>query len=46
MQIDWRDDEIAHKAGQKLNETQWNRIWEAEPSKSVEHIKPQSSGVS
>ena len=37
---------MARKAGQSLNEAQWNRIWEVEPSKSVEHIKPQSSDVS
>jgi hypothetical protein len=40
------EEHLARKAGQKLNETQWNRIWEVEPSRSVEHIKPQSSGVS
>jgi uncharacterized protein DUF262/uncharacterized protein DUF1524 len=40
------EEHLARKAGQKLNETQWNRIWELEPSRSVEHIKPQSSGVS
>lgn len=36
---------LAQKAGQKLNESQWNRIWADEPSKSIEHIKPQSSEV-
>ena len=36
---------LARKAGQKLNESQWNRIWAEEPAKSIEHIKPQSSGV-
>ena len=40
------EEHLARKAGQKLNETQWDRIWEVEPSRSVEHIKPQSSGVS
>jgi len=40
------DEHLARKAGHKLNENQWNKIWEVEPSRSVEHIKPQSSGVS
>jgi hypothetical protein len=30
--------------GQRLNESQWNRIWGEEPSRSVEHIRPQSKG--
>jgi Protein of unknown function DUF262/Protein of unknown function (DUF1524) len=40
------DEYLAVKAGEKLNEYQWNKIWMEEPAKSVEHIKPQSSGVS
>lgn len=40
------DEHLAAKAGEKLNEHQWNKIWADEPAKSVEHIKPQSSGVS
>lgn len=39
------DEYLAKKAGVKLNQTQWNRIWAEEPAKSIEHIKPQSSGV-
>lgn len=39
------DEYLAAKAGEKLNEYQWNKIWMEEPAKSVEHIKPQSSGV-
>jgi len=39
------DEHLAKKAGQKINESQWNKIWAEEPAKSVEHIKPQSSGV-
>lgn len=35
---------LAEKAGQKINEGMWNRIWAAEPSKSIEHIYPQSRG--
>ncbi len=40
------DEHLATKAGEKLNEFQWNKIWGDEPAKSVEHIKPQSSDVS
>jgi Protein of unknown function DUF262/Protein of unknown function (DUF1524) len=40
------DEHLALKAGQKLNDAQWNKIWAEEPAKSVEHIKSQSSGVS
>lgn len=35
---------IAAKQGQRLNESQWNRIWNDEPSRSIEHIRPQSKG--
>ena len=35
---------ISERQGQKLNEAQWNRIWETEPSRSIEHIRPQSKG--
>jgi hypothetical protein len=35
---------LAQKAGQKVNEGMWNRIWEVDPSKSIEHIFPQSRG--
>jgi hypothetical protein len=40
------DEYLARKAGTKLNETQWNKIWSEDPAKSVEHIQPQSSGMS
>lgn len=39
------DEHLAREAGHKLNESQWNKIWSDEPAKSIEHIKPQSSGV-
>lgn len=39
------EEHLAARAGQKLNESQWNKIWQDEPAKSIEHIKPQSSGV-
>ncbi len=38
------EEHLADEAGQVLNATQWNRIWADEPSKSVEHIYPQSKG--
>lgn len=40
------DEHLAAKAGERLNELQWIKIWAAEPAKSIEHVKPQSSGVS
>ncbi|MCK1339958.1 DUF262 domain-containing protein [Bradyrhizobium sp. 38] len=40
------DEHLAQAAGEKLNEFQWTKIWAADPSKSIEHIKPQSSNVS
>ncbi|OGW50631.1 MAG: hypothetical protein A2V62_11570 [Nitrospirae bacterium RBG_19FT_COMBO_58_9] len=36
---------LAKSMGQQLNNLQWNKIWQDEPSKSIEHIKPQSSEV-
>lgn len=33
----------AKEAGTVLNEAQWTKVWAADPSKSIEHIKPQSS---
>jgi len=35
---------LAEKGGQRINEGMWNRIWEVDPSKSIEHIFPQSKG--
>jgi hypothetical protein len=40
------DEYLARKVGTKLNETQWNKIWSEDPAKSIEHIQPQSSGMS
>lgn len=36
---------LAKSMGQQLNSTQWNKIWQDEPSKSIEHIKAQNSKV-
>ncbi|MBD8147856.1 DUF262 domain-containing protein [Pseudomonas fluorescens] len=40
------DEHLAKEAGEKINATAWNKIWQAEPSSSIEHIHPQSSGAS
>jgi hypothetical protein len=37
------DEYLSKKAGEKLNIGQWSKIWEVDPSKSIEHIMPQSS---
>ncbi len=38
------DEFLSKTAGQALNASQWNKIWSDEPSKSIEHIRPQSKG--
>jgi len=37
------EEHLAEEAGQKFNNEQWNRIWMANVSDSIEHILPQSS---
>ena len=37
------EEHLAKGAGEQINASQWNKIWTAEPSKSIEHIMPQSS---
>ena len=37
------EEHLADQAGEKLDSHQWNKIWTVEPSKSIEHIQPQSS---
>jgi hypothetical protein len=34
----------AQATGTDLNEAQWSKVWATDPSKSIEHILPQSSG--
>lgn len=34
---------LAKQAGELINSSQWNKIWAFEPSKSIEHILPQSA---
>ena len=38
------DEHLAQESGERLNEGQWNKIWAQDPSKSIEHITPRSSG--
>lgn len=38
------DEHLARQAGEVISPLQWNKIWEMEPSKSIEHISPQSDG--
>jgi hypothetical protein len=37
------DEYLASKTGEKLNVGQWNKVWAADPARSIEHIQPQSS---
>ncbi|MDD2705071.1 MAG: DUF262 domain-containing HNH endonuclease family protein [Acidocella sp.] len=38
------DEKLSFEAKEKLNIGQWNKVWADEPSRSIEHIQPQSSG--
>jgi hypothetical protein len=37
--------DLAKKMGQKFDNAQWARIWNASPVQSIEHICPQSRGL-
>lgn len=37
------DEYLAREAGESINSLQWKKIWTAEPSRSIEHIVPQSA---
>jgi Protein of unknown function DUF262/Protein of unknown function (DUF1524) len=37
------EEHLASEAGEMINTAQWNKIWSTDPSKSIEHITPQSS---
>ncbi|MCW2308913.1 DUF262 domain-containing protein [Rhodobium gokarnense] len=37
------DEHLSEQAGEQINISQWNKIWTVEPSKSIEHIVPQSA---
>lgn len=38
------EEHLASISGMKINESQWAKVWAADPAKSIEHILPQSSG--
>ena len=38
------EEHLAEQRGQKFDNEQWRRIWEDSPSRSIEHIFPQSKG--
>ena len=38
------EEHLAEQQGQKFDNAQWRRIWEDSPSRSIEHIFPQSKG--
>ena len=37
------DEYLARVSGEEVNAMQWAKIWGADPSKSIEHVMPQSS---
>ncbi|MDE0010895.1 MAG: HNH endonuclease family protein [Candidatus Poribacteria bacterium] len=37
------EEHLAKERGQTFSNEQWNRIWQESPSRSIEHISPQSS---
>ncbi|XOV89806.1 MAG: DUF262 domain-containing protein [Pseudomonadota bacterium] len=39
------EEHLAKKAGQKFSNEQWEKIWLVSPSKSIEHIMPQSKAA-
>ncbi|MET3518853.1 DUF262 domain-containing protein [Mesorhizobium abyssinicae] len=39
------EEHLCRAAGERINKGQWNKIWMEDPSKSVEHIQPQSSNL-
>lgn len=39
------EEHLARKRGQNFTNEQWERIWEAVPNQSIEHITPQNSGA-
>lgn len=40
------EEHLACESGVKINESQWAKVWAADPARSIEHIMPQSSGKS
>jgi len=40
------EEHLARESGATMNESQWAKVWAADPARSIEHIMPQSSGKS
>jgi hypothetical protein len=37
------EEHVSRKSGEKINTGEWKKIWQQDPSKSIEHITPQST---
>jgi hypothetical protein len=37
------DEHLAQKSGSRLNQSEWQKVWATDPSRSIEHICPQST---
>lgn len=40
------EEHVARESGVKINDSQWAKVWAADPARSIEHIMPQSSDKS
>ena len=40
------EEHLARESGATMNESQWAKVWAADPARSIEHVMPQSSGKS
>ncbi|WP_206185583.1 DUF262 domain-containing protein [Thioclava sp. JM3] len=40
------EEHLARESGVTMNESQWAKVWAADPARSIEHVMPQSSGKS
>lgn len=38
------EEHLTRESGAVINESQWAKVWAADPARSIEHIMPQSSG--
>lgn len=38
------EEHVACEEGVEINQSEWAKVWAVDPARSVEHIKPQSSG--
>lgn len=39
------EEHLATSSGTSLNRSQWNKIWTVDPSRTIEHIEPQSAST-